>query len=124
MEHAPTEQDLLVRGGRVIDPDSGRDELADVLVRDGLVEAIAPGLDGSPGVEVIEAEGCLVTPGLIDPHVHLREPGGESKETIATGSRAAVAGGFTTVCCMPNTVPAIDSVRTLEFVHQRATIES
>lgn len=120
MEHAPTEQDLLVRGGRVIDPDSGRDELADVLVRDGLVEAIAPGLDGSPGVKVIEAEGCLVTPGLIDPHVHLREPGGESKETIATGSRAAVAGGFTTVCCMPNTVPAIDSVRTLEFVHQRA----
>ena len=88
MEHAPTRQDLLIRGGRVIDPDSGRDELADVLVRDGLVDAIGPGLDASPGGQVIEAEGCLVTPGLIDPHVHLREPGGESKETIESGSWA------------------------------------
>ena len=104
MQHAPTTDELVIRNGRVLDPASGRDEMADVLIRHGRVEAIGTGLD-SEGAETIDASGCLVTPGLVDPHVHLREPGGEAKETIATGSRAAMAGGFTTVCCMPNTTP-------------------
>lgn len=119
MQHAPTTDELVIRNGRVLDPASGRDEMADVLIRHGRVEAIGTGLD-SEGAETIDASGCLVTPGLVDPHVHLREPGGEAKETIATGSRAAMAGGFTTVCCMPNTTPTLDSVQTLEFVHGRA----
>ena len=68
----------------------------------------------------MDAAGCLVTPGLVDPHVHLREPGGEHKETIETGTASAVAGGFTTVCCMPNTTPTIDSCRTMEFIRLRA----
>ena len=115
---SPTDE-LVIRNGRVLDPASGRDEMADVLVRNGRVEAIAPELD-SQATETIDARGCLVAPGLVDPHVHLREPGGEAKETIATGTRAAIAGGFTTVCCMPNTAPTLDSVQALEFVHSRA----
>ena len=111
--------DLLIRSGRVIDPGTGRDETTDVLVTDGRVTAIGP----SAGIEadrVIDAEGCLVTPGLVDPHVHLREPGQEGKETIATGTASAVAGGFTTVCCMPNTSPTLDDPRMLEFIRLKA----
>lgn len=110
---------LLIRGGRVIDPGSGTDREADVLIRSGRVERIGPGLD-APGAEVIDAAGCLVTPGLIDPHVHLREPGFTHKEDIASGTLAAVAGGFTTVCCMPNTRPAIDTPETVRWITDRA----
>ncbi|MCC6677524.1 MAG: dihydroorotase [Phycisphaerales bacterium] len=107
---------VLIAGGRVLDPASGLDRAADVAVKDGKIAAIGPGL-ARPGVDrVINAEGCLVTPGLIDPHVHLREPGQEHKETIASGARAAVAGGFTTVCCMPNTSPALDTPELVRFV--------
>jgi dihydroorotase len=112
-------RDLVIRSGRVLDPASGRDELADVLVRDGRVVAIEPTID-APDAREIQAERCLVAPGLVEPHVHLREPGGEAKETIATGTSAAIAGGFTTVCCMPNTTPTLDSSETLEFVRLRA----
>jgi len=104
----------LVRGGRVVDPANKVDALRDVLLADGRVSAVdAPGkLDAAAkqlGAEILDARGCVVAPGLIDIHVHLREPGQSYKETIATGTRAAVAGGFTSVCCMPNTRPVNDS---------------
>ncbi len=111
---------LLITGGRVIDPASGFDGAADVAISDGRVSAIGPGLDRSPADRVIEAEGCIVAPGLVDPHVHFREPGQELKETVATGSAAAVAGGFTTVCCMPNTNPALDSPELIRFIYDRS----
>jgi dihydroorotase len=111
---------LLIRGGRVIDPASGTDRVADVAVEGPRIAAIGPGLSMSPADRVIDADGCLVTPGLIDPHVHLREPGQEHKETLATGSAAAVAGGFTSLCCMPNTAPALDSPELLAFIHYHA----
>ena len=110
---------ILIRGGRVIDPASGADHTADVLIRDARVEAIGPDLD-APDAETIDAAGCLVTPGLIDPHVHLREPGATHKEDIASGTCAAVAGGFTTVCCMPNTRPAIDTPDVVRWIADQA----
>ena len=114
--------DLLIRGGTVIDPASGMHARRDVLVRDGKIAAVseAIGDEGVRGATVIEAENCLVLPGLIDMHVHLREPGYEYKETIETGARAAVAGGFTTVACMANTDPVNDSAAVTEFIRERA----
>ncbi len=100
--------DLLIRGGRVVDPAQQLDAARDVLVRDGLVAAIGEHLS-APGAEVVDATNAVVAPGFIDMHVHLREPGQTHKETIGTGSAAAVAGGFTAVACMPNTEPALDS---------------
>lgn len=115
---------LLITGGRLIDPATGTDRIADVALCDGIVAAISGrhegGLSRSPADRVIDAEGCLVVPGLIDPHVHLREPGREEAETIATGTAAAVAGGFTSVCCMPNTDPAIDDDSVVEFIFKQA----
>lgn len=111
---------LLIAGGRVVDPASGFDQVADIAVSNGVITAIGVNLSRSGVDEVVDAAGCMVTPGLIDPHVHLREPGHEYKETIATGTAAAAAGGFTTVCCMPNTSPAMDTPETLRFVQERA----
>ncbi|MGA8159493.1 MAG: dihydroorotase [Acidobacteriaceae bacterium] len=103
-------QSILLRGGRVIDPASDLDGVRDVLLRDGKVAAVEPaGKVKAAGAEVIEAKGLVVAPGLIDIHVHLREPGQGYKETIATGTAAAEAGGFTTVCAMPNTIPVNDT---------------
>jgi dihydroorotase len=112
----------LLRGGRVICSASGLDATADVLLADGRVAAVSRTRGELPatGAEVVDCEGLLVVPGLIDPHVHLREPGGEHKETIATGVAAAIAGGFTSVCCMPNTQPCLDSAPLVEFVRMRA----
>jgi dihydroorotase len=113
---------MLIRGGRVVDPASGVDGLRDVLVRDGRVAAVEmPGAlagvaDSLPNPLQIDAAGCVVAPGLIDVHVHLREPGQTHKETIATGTAAAAAGGFTTVVAMPNTAPVNDSVAGLEWM--------
>ena len=104
----------------MIDPASGMDHVADVAFDGGKIAAIGKGLSRTGVGRVIEAQQKLVVPGLIDPHVHLREPGGEHKETLATGSAAAVAGGFTTVCCMPNTTPCLDSPELVGFVENQA----
>ncbi|MFN7814354.1 MAG: dihydroorotase [Planctomycetia bacterium] len=113
---------LLIRGGRVVDPAQGIDRVDDLLIRDGLVVAV--GSSGAQPVgradETIDAAGLVVAPGLIDMHVHLREPGREEDETIETGTRAAVAGGFTSVACIPNTEPPIDTQAAVEFIHQKA----
>ena len=107
---------LLLRGGRVIDPAAGRDGVADVLLRDGRVTDVGSDLGRPDDAEVVDVAGLIVCPGLIDLHVHLREPGQEHKETIATGARAAAAGGFTAVCAMPNTDPPIDDPAAVGFV--------
>lgn len=111
---------MLITDGRVIDPASGLDKVCDVAIEGGVIAAIGPGLSRSPADRVINAGGHLVTPGLIDPHVHLREPGQEHKETIASGTHAGVVGGFTTLCCMPNTSPALDTPEQVQFVAARA----
>ena len=110
---------LLIKNGRVIDPASATDRLADVLIQDGSIAAVGPGL-AAPGAEVLDAAGLVVTPGFIDMHVHLREPGIEHAETIETGARAAAAGGFTSICCMPNTLPVNDSATVTSYIVERA----
>ena len=116
---------VLIRGGRVIDPARKVDQVADVLLSDGVIQQIStkPGSivgETIKGVTIIDAEGCIVAPGLLDIHVHLREPHPTHRETIASGSASALNGGFTTVCCMPNTIPAIDSAALVEFIHHKA----
>jgi dihydroorotase len=111
-----SERPLFLKGGRVVDPSTGTDQVLDLLLSDGRVAAMGPDLEAPEGARVVECAGKVVTPGLIDVHVHLREPGGEHKETIASGARAAAAGGFTAVCAMPNTDPVIDSPATVGFV--------
>ena len=106
---------FLITGGRVIDPASGRDEVADVLIAGGVVEAIGTGLS-TEGAETVEATGMVVAPGFVDLHTHVREPGREDEETIATASAAAAAGGFTAICTMPNTDPVADSAAIVEKV--------
>ena len=91
---------LLVRGGRVVDPSQGLDAVADVLIEEGEVARVGEGIRPGRHAEIVDAEGLVVTPGLIDMHVHLREPGHEYKETVETGTRAAAAGGFTAVAPM------------------------
>jgi dihydroorotase len=119
--------DLLFRHGRVIDPAQGFDEIADVLIRGGRIADIRPQMevpsDLSPQLQLIDADGKWIVPGLLDMHVHLREPGEEYKETIATGTRAAVAGGYTSVACMPNTQPVNDSAAVTRFILDRAREE-
>ncbi|HVY94885.1 MAG TPA: dihydroorotase [Bryobacteraceae bacterium] len=110
---------LLIQGGRVVDPASKFDGAADVLIRDGKIKKIGQGLKAD-GVLVFDAKGAIVAPGFIDMHVHLREPGIEHAETIETGSKAAAAGGFTTICCMPNTQPVNDSAMVTSYIVQRA----
>jgi len=107
---------LLLTGGRVIDPSRDFDQTTDVLVQDGKVAAIGAGLGAPDGADVRDVRGKVVAPGLIDVHVHLREPGNEDVETIASGTRAAAAGGFTAVCAMPNTDPVTDNQAAVGFI--------
>ncbi|HEX7119749.1 MAG TPA: dihydroorotase [Longimicrobiales bacterium] len=107
---------ILLRGGRVIDPSQGIDEVRDVLLAEGAVVGVDREVVPPEGTERLDVSGLVVAPGFIDVHVHLREPGGEHKETIASGARAAAAGGFTAVCAMPNTDPPIDDPASVGFV--------
>ena len=123
---------MIIKGGRVLDPETGLDAIKDVAIVDGKILEIEDDIDihayenhekmgeKDDNDIVIDAEGCLVMPGLIDLHVHFREPGYEEKETICTGARAAARGGFTGVCMMPNTKPVIDAPDTLEEVIEKA----
>ncbi len=113
--------ELLIKNGRVIDPANGIDKKCDVLVVDGRIAEIGSieGPLASSAEKTIDAAGKLVTPGLIDIHVHFREPGDEEEETIASGSTAAVAAGFTSVVCMPNTNPAIENETDVEYIHRK-----
>ena len=115
---------LLIRNGTVIDPSQGLEGPRDLLIREGRIVALAPTLDAvEVGIldesAIVDATGCVVAPGFIDLHVHLREPGFEYKETIATGARAALAGGFTSICCMPNTQPVNDNSSVTAFIVER-----
>src|SRR4051794_11895037 len=112
---------LLIQAGMILDPSQRLNRRGDLLVRDGRIAAIGDSFGKAD--RVIDASGCLVTPGLIDIHVHFREPGDEEEETIASGSQAAVAGGFTSVCCMPNTKPALDNEGLIEFICREAERE-
>src|SRR5436309_8599380 len=112
---------LVIRNGRVIDPANKRDEIADVYITDGkIVGSKSEIRNAKPEIEEIDARNLIVSPGLIDIHVHLREPGFGHKETIESGARAAGAGGFTTIVCMPNTLPAADNPSTIAWVKDRA----
>ena len=114
---------LLIRQGRVVDPASGIDGVQDVLVVDGRIGTVGPGLRAPQGTQVIDAAGKVVCPGFIDIHVHLREPGFEYKETVASGTRAAAAGGFTAVACMANTVPVNDNRAVTDYILAKARVE-
>ncbi len=114
---------LLIKGGRVIDPSQGLDEKLDILVADGKIKEIGKKLTAGKGVEAIDAKGMIVSPGLIDMHVHLRDPGLEYKEDIVTGTRAAAAGGFTSVACMPNTKPVNDNKAVTSYIIAKAKAE-
>jgi dihydroorotase len=110
---------LVLKGGRLIDPVSKRDEVVDIQLTDGRIDRLAASINVPQGYRHIDLKGKIVAPGLIDMHVHLREPGYEHKETIETGCAAAAAGGFTAVCCMPNTNPAIDDESVARYVHEK-----
>lgn len=109
----------LIKSGRVINPAKNQDEICDLLVENGIITKCDKNIEGSFD-EVINADGLLVMPGFIDLHVHLREPGFEYKETIETGSKAAAKGGYTSICAMPNTKPAVDSVETVKYIKEKA----
>ena len=111
--------DLLLKNGTLLDPETSETRKADILIQDGKIARIDEGLDGG-GAPVYDASDKLISPGWMDMHVHLREPGYEYKETIATGCRAAAFGGFTAVACMPNTNPPIHTRDVVEFIIERA----
>lgn len=119
---------LLIAGGRIIDPAQGLDEEGSLLIADGRISWLGIGDSPAPrrpgGFDLLEARGLVVCPGFIDLHCHLREPGFEHKETIATGTRAAAHGGFTTVCCMPNTNPPPDTAEIVDYIREKARDEA
>ena len=107
---------LLLKGGRIVDPSQDYDAVGDLLITEGKVEALGRGLSAPEGADVLDVTGKVVAPGLVDIHVHLREPGREDAETVATGAHAAAAGGFTSVCAMPNTDPVTDNQAAVGFI--------
>jgi dihydroorotase len=109
---------LLLSGGRILDPGSGMDAVGDLLIEDGTIVGMVR--ERPAGVEVIDCKGTVVAPGFVDLHTHLREPGQEYKEDIASGARAAAAGGFTTICCMPNTTPVNDCRAVTDLIVRQA----
>jgi len=111
---------MLIKGGRVIDPSQKIDDTLDVLVENGLIKQVGKGLQAPADAKVVDAAGKYVVPGLIDMHVHLRDPGLEYKEDIVSGTRAAVSGGFTSICCMPNTKPTIDNKAVASYIINKA----
>jgi dihydroorotase len=114
---------LLLQGGRVIDPANNLDAVQDVLIAEGKIERLGRSLEAPAGAEIVDASGKIVCPGFIDIHVHLREPGYEYKETVATGTRAAAAGGYTAVCCMANTNPVNDNGAVTDYILAKAKVE-
>lgn len=113
---------LLLKGGTIIDPTQNYNQVADLLIENGLVAQIGENLS-TVGVDVFDAQGLVLTPGFVDMHVHLREPGLEAKEDIASGTKAAAAGGFTTIACMPNTKPVVDQAIIVSGILHRAQLE-
>jgi dihydroorotase len=111
---------VLLKNGRIVDPVSGKDSSADILIIDGVIEKIGQRISASEGTTVHDLKDKIIAPGFIDMHVHLREPGFEYKETIETGCLSAATGGFTAVCCMPNTNPAIDDASIIKSIIERA----
>jgi dihydroorotase len=110
---------LLIKNGHVVDPANKRDGRFDIMIENGLIAGVQPSIAKNGGT-VIDAAGMLVVPGLVDLHTHLRQPGREDKETIESGCKSALAGGFTTICAMPNTTPAMDQRGVVDLVHQEA----
>ncbi len=111
---------LLIKNGRVMDPASGLDLVSDILIEKGIIKKIAKNINDKDVKKTIDASGCIVSPGFVDMHVHLREPGQENKETIETGMLAAAKGGFTSIACMPNTVPVNDNRSVTEYIIARS----
>lgn len=111
---------ILLKNGRLIEPLSGRDTVTNILIMDGIIEKIGVSVDANKNTESYDLKGKIVAPGFLDMHVHLREPGFEYKETIETGTLAAAAGGFTAVCCMPNTNPAIDDASVIQYIKDQS----
>ena len=110
----------VFRKGRILDPSQDLDMVGSVIVEDGQIVAMGDDVDEVGAEEVYDCQGLWITPGLVDLHTHLREPGQESRETIQTGTQAAAAGGFTTICCMPNTTPALDNPALVDFILDKA----
>jgi dihydroorotase len=114
---------LLIQGSRIIDPSQGIDEISNLLITEGKISWLGKGTPPQTDYNTLNAKGLIVCPGFIDLHCHLRQPGFEEKETIATGIRAAARGGFTTICCMPNTNPPLDSQSVIDYVKSKAATE-
>src|SRR5450756_279992 len=112
---------LLLKGGGVVDPMQQLDQISDILIEDGLICDVQPVITDADA-EIVDCRGKIVAPGFIDAHVHLREPGYEYKEDIESGSKAAAAGGFTAICCMPNTDPICDNRSVVEYILRRAKL--
>jgi dihydroorotase len=110
---------LLLRNANIVDPQAGLNGESDILIEQGRITKVAKGIKAAPGIRVVDLGGKIVAPGFLDMHVHFREPGFEHKETIATGCASAAAGGFTGVCCMPNTNPAIDEATVVSYIREK-----
>ena len=110
---------IIIKGGRVVDPVSKTDEIMDIIIKNNIIEETGYNLNVMEGAEVINAEGLIVAPGLMDTHVHFRDPGFTYKEDIITGAESKEKGGFTSVVCMANTKPAVDNIETLEYIQKK-----